>query len=360
VWRNDWRRGVRWFLPVLVVLALSSTALAGDPKRYADRDQWPAWAATYFDNARLYPKDGELVDAIRYELIRGYPVDATDFMHYEDRAFRPDQAMTRAEFAAVLSRSQGLATADGEDGVWYAPYITVLQEKGIIPAGAGTDWDAAISRREAGQWMGRAADLFRADDLQNGLVFEDVSDPLILRALRAGIVKGTGTGHYEPDRALLRSEAAVMLLRLARARNADGNAENTEVITALQDAVKAADRWGTETEKHWMEINHLDRPDLEGLMTVELGEAFFNSAEDAAQVRPNGQRAYTVDDESSYVFTTLEVHATIADIVACGLAKVYRATDPPDRPWFEQKYCGRQFLILRDGRWILTGAADVE
>lgn len=354
------RGTVRWVLPVLLVLVLSSTALAGDPKRYADRDQWPDWAATYYDTAHLYPKDGELIDAIRYELIRGYPVTPTDDLNYEDRAFRPNQAMTRAEFAAVLSRSQGLATADGTEGAWYAPYVAVLRDRGIIPADASTNWDSAISRREAGQWMGRAANLFRADDRSDGPVFADVSDPLILRALRAGIVKGTGAGRYEPDRALLRSEAAVMLLRLARARNAYGNAADPAVITALQEAVKAADRWAAKTEKHWMEIGHTDLPDLEGLMTQEMGEDFLHWAQEGEQARPNGQRGYTVNDESSYVFRTLEVHDTIADLNVCGLAKVYRATDPPEKPWFTQKYCGRQFLVLRDGRWIVAGAADVQ
>ena len=58
-----------------------------------------------------------------------------------------------------------------------------------------------------------------------------------------------------------------------------------------------------------------------------------------------------------YSFEVLEIHDTIATLGICGMAAVYRA-DSPEKPWFETDYCGRQFLIRRDGAWVISAAAD--
>ncbi|MFO7172520.1 MAG: hypothetical protein DIU70_006085 [Bacillota bacterium] len=87
-----------------------------------------------------------MVKAIQFELIRGYPVEPEDPLRYEDREFRFYQPMTRAEFATVLSRSLGLAE-DGPPAQWYQPHVAALQQRGIVPAGASSNWDAPISRR---------------------------------------------------------------------------------------------------------------------------------------------------------------------------------------------------------------------
>jgi hypothetical protein len=339
-----------------VLLATAAPAAAGDPRRYEDRASWPRWAATYFRENSITPIDGELVDAIRFELIRGYPVEPQDFMGYEDRAFMPERAMTRAEFAAVLSRSQALATEDGAGADWFMPYVEALRVAGIIPGDASEAWGEAITRREAGQWMGRAAEAFRADDNASEMVFSDVDDPLVERALRAGIVKGTGEGRFEPDRALLRVEAAVMLVRLARARNAEGNAQDAEVVETLQGIVLEADRQATERMKRWVEIGYVDEVGLEGIRTQEFGDYLLFVARDSVAARPNAELAWSVAEGHS--FEVVEIHDTIAVLTVCGTAKVYRKSDPPDRPWFIQSGCGRQIFVLRDGRWLISGAAD--
>ncbi len=353
--RGWWRRC--WALLVMAGVMLAGSAgpvQAGDPWRYADRSEWPDWAVEYFptDTERQYPVDGELVDAIRFELIRGYPVESQDYMGYEDREFRPYQAMTRAEFAAVLSRSQGLASEDGED-VWYAPYVAALRETGIIPPDASEAWQEPISRREAGRWMGRAAELFDADEREDVPAFVDVDDPLILRALRAGIVKGTGQGRYEPDRPLLRVEAAVMLLRLARARN-----RNVEpgLAQRLQDIIKEADRLGTVDGKRWVELGYIDGVDDGGIMTREFTEYLEYWAREAVETKQSPPTAWSVVPEETYEFEVLEVHETVAVIKSCGVEHVYRPTDPEGEPWFENPYCERQFFVKRGDQWFLSAA----
>jgi hypothetical protein len=338
-----------------VLVATAAPAAAGDPGRYEDRASWPRWAATYFRENSITPIDGELVDAIRFELIRGYPAEAQDYMGYEDRAFAPEQPMTRAEFAAVLSRSQGLASEDGTGAEWFMPYVEALRADGIIPADASEAWGEPISRREAGQWMGRAAEAFGADDRETEMVFTDVDDPLVLRALRAGIVKGTGEGRFEPDRALLRVEAAVMLVRLARARNAEGNAQDAEVIETLKGIVLEADRQATERDKHWVEIGFADRVELAGIRTQEFADYLLFMARDALEVRQTKPFSWTVTHDNT--FEVLEAHDTVATLLVCGTATVYRA-ESPEVPWFEQDYCERQFMVRRGESWVIAAADD--
>ncbi|HYF77085.1 MAG TPA: S-layer homology domain-containing protein [Symbiobacteriaceae bacterium] len=345
-------------LALTLVSVSYTTALAGDPNRYVDRHDWPLWSTTYFsDVARDTPIDGELVDAIRYELIRGYPVTATDELGYEDREFRFEQPMTRAEFATVLSRSQGLGVEDGAGAEWFVPHVTALTGHGVIPSDASQDWAAPISRREAGQWMGRAAGAFGADDNASGMTFADVDDPLILRALRAGIVKGTGEGRYEPDRALLRVEAAVMLLRLARARNSAGNADNPAVIEALQNVVREADRQAAVRGKKTVDQGYLEPPELGGVLTQELADQIWYRSRANLQARGDRPLAWTESPADSYRFTVSEAHDTIAELHVCAHAVVYSyELGDENHVFFEQDYCERQFLVLLNGQWLIAGA----
>ncbi|HWI51559.1 MAG TPA: S-layer homology domain-containing protein [Symbiobacteriaceae bacterium] len=348
-----------WALLVCGVLTVSAApAYAGAPRRYVDRSEWPRWAATYYTSTSETPNDGELVDAIRFELIRGYPVAAQDLLGYEDRVFMPNRAMTRGEFAAVLSRSQALATEDGQGAEWYKPYVDALKAKGIIPADASEAWGEKISRREAGQWMGRAAEAFHADDRPPGIVFSDVDDPVIQRALRAGIVKGTGEGRFEPDRELLRVEAAVMLVRLARGRNAEGNANNPEVIEALKGVVLEADRQGTVQGKRWVQQEYLDPVETGGVLTQEFAQFLDFTAADNLEVRNTAPRAWYERIPEKYRFEVLEVHDATAVLQVCGTEQYYRLSDPSGSPWFQQNFCERQYMISTLGSWLISSAAD--
>ncbi len=59
---------------------------------------------------------------------------------YEDGSFRPDKSITRAEAAKILALALKLPKTQSKDrpfpdvkpGVWYADYITLLQESGVI------------------------------------------------------------------------------------------------------------------------------------------------------------------------------------------------------------------------------------
>ena len=86
---------------------------------------------------------------------------------YEDGTFRPDNTMTRAEFAATVVRSLGLTPAavsvftDVASGEWYAGYVGTAYTYGIVTGRTATtfDSDGTITRQEAAVMVARAAKL---------------------------------------------------------------------------------------------------------------------------------------------------------------------------------------------------------
>ena len=90
---------------------------------------------------------------------------------YEDGTFRPDNFLTRAEFAALIVRALGLkakkapAFTDVPQNEWYAEPVAAASEYGII-LGVGNnrfDPDGTITREEAAVMCARAAKLCGMD-----------------------------------------------------------------------------------------------------------------------------------------------------------------------------------------------------
>ena len=97
-------------------------------------------------------------------------------------SFRPDQDMTRAEFAAIVVRALGLtpkscnAFADVPPGQWYAPYVGTAYTYGIVN-GVSRDRFApqgTITRQEAALMVSRAAALCGLDTDLDAMAVRDV------------------------------------------------------------------------------------------------------------------------------------------------------------------------------------------
>ena len=86
---------------------------------------------------------------------------------YEDGTFRPDNTMTRSEFAATVVRSLGLTPVavsvftDVASAEWYAGYVGTAYTYGIVTGRTATtfDSDGTITRQEAAVMVARAAKL---------------------------------------------------------------------------------------------------------------------------------------------------------------------------------------------------------
>ncbi|MFZ3170632.1 MAG: S-layer homology domain-containing protein [Carboxydocellales bacterium] len=152
---------------------------------------------------------------------------------YADGTFRPDNQITRAEFATILAKVYDLAGtkdivnqpayfSDIARGDWYYDAVSRLAPQGIILGyGDGTFGpNKLISREEAGAMIARLASKLNIQLELADLTFEDndqisnwAKNPLG-KIISQGIITGMPDGKFYPANNSTRAEAAVMILRL--------------------------------------------------------------------------------------------------------------------------------------------------
>ncbi|MEK3882772.1 glycerophosphodiester phosphodiesterase family protein [Paenibacillus sp. PL2-23] len=154
-----------------------------------------------------------------------------------DSAFAPQDAVTRAEFAAMLVRALGLTpigTSESFNDVpgdaWYAMEVTTAKLAGLIVGYEDHSFrpDAYIRREEAVAMLMRAlayagTELDKAALQPNELEkrFLDAKDFVWAHeeasaALAIGLLDGTDDGYLLPQRDMTRAEAATLLLRFLK------------------------------------------------------------------------------------------------------------------------------------------------
>ncbi|OXS54259.1 hypothetical protein B1A99_27105 [Cohnella sp. CIP 111063] len=164
----------------------------------------------------------DILQAARTKLVQGYP----------DGTFRPNQSVTREEFAVMLANSLKLEPSDAalaftdaaEIGNWSKPSIARTVAAGIVagyPDGSFRR-HASIRRSEVALMVARALNLPAEGEAAPGFSDDSSIPPWAARAVRAlaetGIVTGRSGNRFEPDAFTTRAEAAVLLLRLTSKR----------------------------------------------------------------------------------------------------------------------------------------------
>lgn len=186
-------------LSLLAALLLLSPAAALSPLAFSDvaPGHW------------FYGTVTQMVDA---GLLQGYP----------DGSFRPQAAITRAEFYKI-----GMVGAVGDLGhpspewPWYAPYRALAESRGWVDS--GLDWDASISRAEAADFLHRMDGGVAAtpamqrygEYLSDYATIAPQDRDAVLWLVLNGWAEGDGQGRYNPDASLTRAEAATLLARRA-------------------------------------------------------------------------------------------------------------------------------------------------
>jgi len=146
---------------------------------------------------------------------------------YEDGTFRPEQAVTRGQLAAMLSRLYGGATADMSQApayadqinfpTWAKAAISQVTALGLMEGYEDGTFqpDRTVTRAEIAVIAARAAKLKAAAQAAG---FSDTAGhwaaEQIDAAAAAGLVDGYSDGRFEPDRTLNRAEAVTLLNRL--------------------------------------------------------------------------------------------------------------------------------------------------
>jgi hypothetical protein len=187
---------------------------------------FPAWAAS-LDSTTAMPVFTDIPDnswakqviasAQRYGLIGGI----------DEGTFGYGQAMTRAEFVAVLCRMFDWALEsppqpafeDISQEQWYYPYIETAAAHGVVEPGLAFKPQDPVSRMEMAVMLVKSLGYQSlADQISNfgPPPFNDLdsNQGYIAIAYDIGMVGGVNAGLFAPDQTAAREEAAAMLVRV--------------------------------------------------------------------------------------------------------------------------------------------------
>jgi len=150
----------------------------------------------------------------------------------DDTHFKPDAKVTRAQFAAMISKALNLQTSttvapfdDVPQGAWYAEAVRSAYAAGIIKGVANKSFapEQEITREEMTVMLMRSGKHVAADTFKNAsraLTFADTGaiskwavDDITL-AVQAGLIKSGLQNKFMPQSKATRAEAAVVIKRL--------------------------------------------------------------------------------------------------------------------------------------------------
>lgn len=156
-------------------------------------------------------------------------------------SFKPDQPVTRAEFAAMLIRALGLRASSGDSGndfadvgvgAWYYASVRAAAEAGLIDGVAPKRFepDALITREQMVMMVWRAyvyADAAKQKEAKPQLLerFADRADisgwaaDAVALSVEAGFIEGTERAAFEPQGSATRAQAVTIMKRLLQLIN---------------------------------------------------------------------------------------------------------------------------------------------
>jgi len=154
---------------------------------------------------------------------------ALGFIEENQGKFRPEDAITRGEFIALMARVLGLETntkktefRDVSSADWFAPYIATAVQEGYIKGyGDGTfKPEKAITREEIAFVLSNIIDL-QLSEVQALDILKSFEDNIstwakasVAKVVQSGLLKGFPDGSFKGDKKITRAESAVILLRL--------------------------------------------------------------------------------------------------------------------------------------------------
>lgn len=219
-----------------MVLLIISPALAASPETLKDGKLWsnaPGLLEPTYGQDQPYGWAAQYItEAVRWDMFTGF----------EDQTFRPDAPVTRAQFAAVLSRLLGLPIAEpASQPYWYSGYLDALRNSGLVLAEG--NWDEPAKRGEVAAWVGQALRLNGVKPSLDVPVFADMSSSQpgvddITLAVRTGVLSGFPDGTFRPSEFLNRAQASKVAVEFAQ-RIVNNTPKLDKLQAALSDALQA-------------------------------------------------------------------------------------------------------------------------
>ncbi|MBI4734267.1 MAG: S-layer homology domain-containing protein, partial [Rubrobacteridae bacterium] len=155
-----------------------------------------------------------------------YHLAALGIISGSGNTYRPEENLTRGEFAKMLCNLKGWKAVTGElpettsaatSGHWAYPYMAILQEKGVVAAGSleTLGVDRSITRAETAKMAVLAAG-YKTDTTQdlNPDIIGHWAEQFILTAKKHQVITGYPDGLFKPDAEITRAEACKIIWKM--------------------------------------------------------------------------------------------------------------------------------------------------
>lgn len=190
------------------------TDLKGAPMPGTDTDTGTDTNATFTDTAGHWAAE-DIATAVSLGLVTGY----------SDGTFKPNQTITRAEFAAIIGRGIQLDTEvpaltfEDTDSIpsWASASIAILANAGVITGYEDNTFrpSAPVTRQEMAVIVARALDLpidqTAVPTFTDSDSIQAWAKPYIAAAETAGLIQGSN-GKFNPNNKATRAEVVTLLL----------------------------------------------------------------------------------------------------------------------------------------------------
>ncbi len=150
---------------------------------------------------------------------------------YPDGSFRPNKAVSRAEFAKMLVEGLGLDTEgqevevfdDVREGDWYYKYVATLYNMGIVKGRSEGKFvpNGAITREEMAKMIslalkaeGKVAEASKANRYEDGEEISEWAREHVNVVTDNGIMEGRGGNKFVPKATATRAEVAAVIERI--------------------------------------------------------------------------------------------------------------------------------------------------
>ena len=142
--------------------------------------------------------------------------------------------------ALILLSAAGIASAADNYSSWAEPSIKRAEELGLITENVKKDYIRALSREHycemvVNMYEKRVGD--RIETISNP--FTDTSNPAIIKAYSLGVINGTSSTTFSPNRSVTREQAAVILINALRKIETE---RGVKILNDGADVLPFADR----------------------------------------------------------------------------------------------------------------------
>ncbi|MEN6350187.1 MAG: carboxypeptidase regulatory-like domain-containing protein [Syntrophomonas sp.] len=228
------------------------------PVVIAPNQPQPNPVSVSFSDLKGHWAENQIMDLAQQGLIQG-----------SDGKVRPDENISRAEFAALLVRVLQLEPQEGSlpfkdltSDAWYYKPLAAAYSSNLIKGCSADEIkpEAGISREQLAAMLGRALELFKVDGKSTGnkIKFSDEQQIApwardhVYRLAGLGIIGGYPDGSFRPAAVTTRAEGLVVMNKILQKTSNSTGSNNDSLFPG--DSLNAFNKWHDQDVQHLKDI----------------------------------------------------------------------------------------------------------